>query len=110
MWRLYFCFFIFPLFAFSLENKPITVKLQHPFYKDGTLTTHDGGIIISKEMRIQAQHIVYANKLDHGKSVHSVIAEGNLLVENQGVFFGGERLEYNFETKTFKLVNKKVVA
>lgn len=100
MWRLYICLFFLPLWAFCLENKPITVKLQHPQYKDGTLTTNQGGIIISKDMRIQAQHIVYISKTEQGRQIHSVIAEGNLLVENRGIFYGGKRLEYNFVTKT----------
>ena len=109
MWRFYIYLFFIPLWAFSLENKPFTVKLQNPQYKDGILSTDQGGIILSKDIRIQAQHISYINQTKEGRPIHKVIAEGNLMVENRGVFYTGERIEYNFVTKT-GVISKGVTA
>ncbi|MDN3508657.1 MAG: hypothetical protein P0S93_01285 [Candidatus Neptunochlamydia sp.] len=93
---------LFFLFSLSLWATPqeFTVNLKNPEYHGGVISTHEGGIISSPELRIQARHIVYINKVDKGEGVHHVIAEGDLILDNGGHTYVGRRLEYDFITKT----------
>lgn len=86
--------------AFAGEPHQFTVNLKDPEYKDGVISTDQGGVITSPELRIQARHIIYINKMEKGKPVHQVIAEGDLMLDNGGRIYVGRRLEYDFITKT----------
>ena len=89
--------FIFPLWG---AQQQFTVNLKDPEYKDGIISTNQGGVITSPELRIQARHIVYVNKVEKGETLHRVIAEGDLMLDSGGHTYVGRRLEYDFITKT----------
>ncbi|NGX50213.1 MAG: LPS-assembly protein LptD [Chlamydiae bacterium] len=89
--------FISPLAA---APQQFTINLKDPQYRDGTISTDQGGVITSPELRIQARHIVYINRGEKGEAVHRVIAEGELMVDRGGHTYVGRRLEYDFITKT----------
>ena len=97
---------LLPLFLFLLSfplwgaQQPFTVNLKDPEYRDGVISTNQGGVITSPELRVQAHHIVYINKVEKGKTIHRVIAEGDLMLDNGGRTYVGRRLEYDFITKT----------
>ena len=76
------------------------VNLKDPEYQNGVVSTHKGGVISSPDLRVQARHIVYTNRMEEGKLVHRVVAEGDLMLENGGHTYVGRRLEYDFITKT----------
>ena len=74
-------FLSFPLWG-NLQ-KPFTVNLNTPHYQDGVISTHQGGVINSPELRIQARHIIYTNKTEKSGPIHRVFAEGDLMVERK---------------------------
>lgn len=86
--------------VFVSEPTQFTVNLKNPIYKDNIISTDQGGVITSPELRIQARHIIYINKIEKGKQTHQVIAEGDLMLDNLGRIYVGRRLEYDFITKT----------
>lgn len=109
----YFTIFIVllatPLFADPLEEikslnnvfeKGIKVDLRCPVYKEGILSTEQGGVITGPNLRIQARNIVYTRKIVAGQSVFTIEAQGDVALEFGQYFFVGERLEYDFLTKT----------
>ncbi|MCB1082833.1 MAG: hypothetical protein KDK61_00850, partial [Simkania sp.] len=100
--RILFLFASFLVFdtVFATDTTQFTVNLKNPIYKDGVISTDQGGVITSPELRIQARHIVYINKVEKGKPIHQVIAEGDLMLDNMGRIYIGRRLEYDFITKT----------
>ncbi|WP_194847550.1 hypothetical protein [Candidatus Neptunochlamydia vexilliferae] len=97
--RAYFLLFLLlllPLFG----DQEFTVHLKDPEYQGGVVSTNQGGVISSPELRIQARHIFYTNKMEKGKRIHQVVAEGDLMLESGGRVYVGQRLEYDFITKT----------
>ena len=88
------------LSCFLYGNQEFTVSLKNPKYQNGILSSHQGGVISSPQLRIQARHIIYTNKIEQGKTVHQVIAQGDLMLESAGHTYVGRRLEYDFITKT----------
>ncbi|MCP5506192.1 MAG: LPS-assembly protein LptD [Chlamydiales bacterium] len=97
-----FFVWIFLLTTLSLFAAPqeFTVNLKNPEYQGGVISTHQGGVIESPEIRIQARHIIYIQKVEKGEEVHRVIAEGDLMLDSGGHTYVGRRLEYDFVTKT----------
>ena len=96
-----FLFILILWFPFSLWGvQEFTINLKDPEYQGGVISTHQGGVISSPELRIQARHIVYINKVEKGKQIHQVVAEGDLMLESGGRTYVGKRLEYDFITKT----------
>lgn len=87
--------------SFSLWGaQEFTVNLKDPEYRNGILSTNQGGVISSPELRVQARHIIYINRVDKGEAIHKVIAEGDLMLDSGGRTYVGRRLEYDFITKT----------
>lgn len=86
--------------AFAADPPQFIVNLKDPVYKDGVISTDQGGVISSPDLRIQAKHIVYINKVEKEGPVHQVIAEGDLMLDSGGRTYVGRRLEYDFVTKT----------
>ncbi len=95
---MFFLFLFAPIFGAAQE---IRVDLNNPVYKNGSLSTHDGGIIEAGGMRIQAHSIEYIDKEDK----HFLSAEGNLLIATPDKFFVGDSFTYNFITKEGLLKN-----
>nr|NGX53524.1 hypothetical protein [Chlamydiota bacterium] len=90
-------------FLFQAEEDSVTVDLQNPLYRDGVLSTDQGGILTAPNLRIQAQKLVYTRKLDATPQVFSAVCEGNLLVDYKDRVLVGERFEYDFLTQTGRL-------
>jgi len=99
---LIFFIFVFPLYG---TQRKWSVTLKNPEYKDGTVVTHYGGVVTSQEIEIQARHITYVNKRESGKFFHYLIAEGDLMLNSGGNTYVGERVEYDFTTKTGTIYN-----
>ena len=87
--------------TFPVQGKEeFVVNLKNPIFSGGVISTEEGGIIESSDIRIQAQKIVYTNKIENGKRVQKVEAQGDLLMDYAGRSFVGERLEFDFTTKS----------
>lgn len=99
---------------FSTEDarasSPIQVDLCHPTYHDGVLYTEEGGIIQNNDLRVQARHIEYIRKLEEGKLTHRVEAEGDLMVQYKGRIYVGQRLKYDFSTRSGLIDHGKTCA
>lgn len=78
----------------------ITVDLREPSYSAGVLETDKGGVIKGPDFRIQATRIVYTRKMENGECTYSIVAEGDMIMEFCDYVFVGERLEYDFLSKT----------
>lgn len=87
-----------PLFfaCFLLCAEEVRVDLRNPVYKNGILYTNQGGVIQSDDIRIQAQTIQYFHRMEEGKWVQKIEAEGNLLIQYKGRVFVGNELEFDF--------------
>lgn len=81
----------------TLFNQEVIVDLCSPTFHDGELSTEEGGVVKSGDLRIQAQKIRYIRKRIDNESVCRVEAEGNLMVHYADLVFIGERVEYDFE-------------
>lgn len=92
-------FFIYTFTLWALPQE-FTVNLNNPKYHSGIMSTDSGGVIASSDLRIQARHIIYINKVDNKEEIHRVIAEGDLMLFSGGHTYVGRRLEYDFITKT----------
>jgi hypothetical protein len=77
-----------------------TINLKDPVFTNGTISTDQGGIISNSELRIQARHIEYTNRIENGVAIRKITAEGDLLLEYNGRIFIGKKLEYDLLTKT----------
>jgi len=85
----------------DLMSQEITVDLREPKIEDGVLSTVSGGIIMTDQIRIQAQILTY-RKTENSTTVE---AEGNLMVEYGPYVFVGCSLFYDFDTKTGYVCN-----
>ncbi|HEU64537.1 MAG TPA: hypothetical protein ENH96_04010, partial [Chlamydiae bacterium] len=83
----------------SYKPHELIVDLRNPSYKDGILTTHEGGVIKGEDIRIQARTIQYIKKYENGNFIHKIEAEKDLLIQYKGRVYVGEELEYDFTTK-----------
>lgn len=84
----------------NIFEKGIKVDLRCPVYSEGILSTEQGGVITGPDLRIQARHIIYTRKMDKTSPIYSIEAEGDVALEFGDYFFVGERLEYDFLSKT----------
>lgn len=80
---------------------PVSLQLNNPEYKDGVMTTVDGGVLKMEGIRIQARNIQYTKK----EGQCSVIADGDLVVDYGGRIFVGEHLDFDLETKSGTLTD-----
>ncbi len=86
---------LFFLFAFNLLVG-IDIDLKNPIYKNGVLTTNQGGVITAPNFRIQARNVIYTGA--DGQSL--LKAEKDIILEIGDSIFVGRRLEYDFNTRT----------
>jgi hypothetical protein len=82
----------------SLSEQEFEINLKNPIFVQGVIKTDEGGVITSPNIRIQAEHIAYTNRIENGILVKKIEAEGDLLFQHGNRAFVGRRLEYNFET------------
>lgn len=91
----------------NLFAEGITVDLLNPTYTEGVLSTNSGGVIRGPDLRIQALCITYTRKLSNDVPLFTVVAEGNLCLEYGPYIFIGDKLEYDFQTRTGTVYNGK---
>lgn len=99
--------------AFSLicgalfsEGFDINVYLRNPIYKEGVISTHEGGVIENKEIRIQASEIHYFHK----EGVEKMEAKGDLLIQYKNKALVGKELEFDFSTMSGVVYEGKTAA
>jgi hypothetical protein len=83
----------------ELSTKELTIDLKNPNFTNGILTTHEGGVIKNSDIRIQAKTLQYIKRIEEGKPVHKIEAEGALMLVYKDRVFVGEELEYDFIEK-----------
>lgn len=88
--------FLLALAVLSLSSEEVNVYLRNPTYKNGIVYTAQGGVIQNNDIRIQAQSIQYFHRVENGKMVQKIEAEGDLLVQYKGKVFVGSELEFDF--------------
>lgn len=85
----------------NLMNGGVTVDLREPLLSNGVITTEKGGVIAGEGIRIQAKKIIYTRRFDK----QCAVAEGDVIIEYCQNFFVGDKIEYDFLTKTGTLYN-----
>lgn len=83
-----------------IPAEDLEINLNDPLFSQGVIKTDKGGVITAEGIRIQAQKIEYTNKIENGTRLLKVVAEGDLMMEFGGRVFVGEKLEFDFTTKT----------
>jgi hypothetical protein len=81
-------------------DSDIEVDLRNPSYKNGILYTDQGGVIRAEDLRIQAKSIQYIKRVENGKPVHRLEAEGDLMILYKGHVYVGSELEYDLDAKS----------
>jgi hypothetical protein len=99
------CYSSFPLYPEDGFSEGISINLREPEYSDGILTTEKGGVVTGPNVRIQAQNIIYTRKLIDGAPLYRIEASDNVMLEFGEYIFVGERLEYDFQSKTGTIYN-----
>ncbi len=94
----------------SFKPNELIVDLRNPSYINGILTTHEGGVIKGEDIRIQAKTIQYIKRVEKGKPVHKIEADGDLMIQHNNKIYVGDELEYNFITKTGTIFEGKTFA
>ena len=89
----------------SLAAEDLELNLKDPVFTQGVLKTSQGGVITAEGIRIQAQNLEYTNKIENGVRILKVVAEGELMMEFGGRIFVGDKLEFDFHSKTGTLWN-----
>lgn len=89
------------------EKLNFVINLTDPVFSQGVIMTDQGGVITAENLRIQARHIEYADRVENGVPVKRIVAEGDLMMEYGGQAFVGRRLEFNFLTKSGTLWDGK---
>ncbi len=87
-----------PLFS-DEDSTEVIVDLRNPVYKNGVLYTSQGGVIKNQDIRIQARTIQYFHRVEDGKQVQKIEAEGDLMIQYKGRVYVGSELEYDFLKK-----------
>jgi hypothetical protein len=91
----------------SAVPQELVIDLKNPVFSHGVITTHEGGVISGPGIRIQGRTIEYTNKIDNGIRIQKIVAEGDLMMEYSNRSFVGDRLEYDFISKTGVLYRGK---
>lgn len=89
------------------QENPFIVDLKDPEFVMGVLRTEHGGVITAPGLRIQACKIEYTDKTIDGQRVQKVTAEGNLLIEYEGRFYVGSRLDFDLIHRQGTLLDGK---
>jgi len=84
-------------------KETLHIDLRNPTYKDGTLSTFEGGILKNNEIRIQAKKISYTENSEK----HFVRAEGDLMVQYRDKAFVGKSFEFDFLEKRGTVIDGK---
>lgn len=80
------------------SEESVVVDLLDPRYENGIVTTEHGGVLTTRDLRIQAQKIIYTRNLESEPPVFTVQCEGNLLVDYKEWVLVGDTFYYDFLT------------
>ncbi len=80
------------------EKEEITIQLNTPEYSGKVMQTENGGVLETKGFRIQAKNIMYFHKTED--KARSIVASGDLLIQYEGNNFVGDKITYDFDTKS----------
>lgn len=94
-----------PLPVANIDAEDLEINLVEPVFSQGVIQTDKGGVITAEGIRIQAQKIQYTNKIENGVRILKIVAEGDLMMEFGERIFVGDKLEFDFITKTGTLWN-----
>lgn len=86
----------------------VTINLVDPTYQDGVFETHCGGVVSAPGIRIQAKHITYEHRVEDGKEISLLSADGSLMVIYGKRQFVGKKLEYDFTAREGMVYSGKV--
>ncbi len=89
------------LFLAPLAAEEIRAEVHDPVYKDGSLSTQNGGVIHVGDIRVQGKTIEINE--ENGERILRV--KGDLLLVDKSKFFVGDSFSYNFATKQGVLEN-----
>lgn len=78
----------------------VTVDLRNPVFKDGVLSTNEGGVISNGDIRIQAQKMRYIRRDGPDGPEVRVEAEEQLMLEYGDWVFVAQAVEYDLESRT----------
>lgn len=91
--------------TFPLDTcEDVNINLRNPLYLDGTISTTEGGVLTSKELRIQAMHISYTKNLEGENPQFRICCKGRLLIEYKKYLLVGESFEYDFINRCGKII------
>src|SRR6185295_16527781 len=89
----------------------LDVELVEPIYKNGALSTTKGGIIKGDDFYLQGRKISYLHRQEKSKdgkvtkSIHKILAEGDLFFLFKGRAYTGDRIEIDADTKETTIIN-----
>lgn len=86
-------------------QKKLDVELVEPVYKNGVLSTTKGGTIKGEDLFLQARQIEYIRRVENGKPVHRIIAEGDLFFLYKGKAYTGDKIELDADERTSTIYN-----
>jgi hypothetical protein len=97
------------LFFSFLFSEDIRIDLKNPTLSQKAMSTTEGGIIQSNNFWLQSKHLTYTRQFEE-KDVNFVEAEGNFRLDYFNQIFIGDRLEYDFNSKSGIIYNGKTHA
>ncbi len=80
----------------SVLTEGVTIDLREPTISNGEIRTSRGGVITGPGIRLQARRINYTRQT----LTHRVVAEGDVICEYGSDIIVGDKIEYDFLTKT----------
>nr|MCH9704148.1 hypothetical protein [Chlamydiota bacterium] len=83
----------------------VEVNLLNPVYKEGILTTNEGGTLKAPKIRIQAQHIRYVTQQNHTPPLCNVYCEGDVLIDYGPWVITADAIFYDFMSETGYILN-----
>lgn len=88
----------------------VEARLRNPLYKGGVLTTEEGGVLVGRQIRIQARHIAYTKEPNRTPPLCNVYCEGDLLIDFKGWTLSADAIFYDFITETGYLLNGRTAS
>lgn len=85
----------------SKDGIPLDISLKNPTYKNGLISTDEGGIVRGKDLFLQAEHIVYTKK-DHEQQLR---AWGKLLLQHKGKLYRADTVTIDFIKESIEAKN-----
>lgn len=85
----------------EMKGLPLDISLKNPVYKNGLITSDEGGIVQGKDLFIQAMHLIYTKK----NGEEQLKAWGDLLFEIKGRVYKADSITIDFVKRTLEAEN-----